>query len=535
MKYKILAFLSALTCCIFCASPICCAGVGVLEIATVIGETIFSDFIARSNEKDDEGNRKGLVGALRDYQSFFPEGSFLNPIIANDEISFKVPNYRVCTGKVHFNGDFVFYGANDLPVSTVPCSQIIEVTFLAMDTEYNNFDYQHKTALTKEDGTGKYLFGNALNVRVTDNLGNETNFVMSCRTNLYSHVSVLSNRVSIEQAYYDVYMYTGDTLRDILYENEWNHGLRFNQRDTNSINEDIRYVVTPPTDSTYISGSGPSGFLPYGTTSGNRTPYSRLTISDICQSRVHLAYKRSVNSTNTNWLAKTLYPLDYLYTGFFVTNNNTDENTINNYWTDLHQQNYYIDNVFEGNTIINKNNYNDWGGGALAPVFELPDVDLPSLPLADILDILTDLLPDVKANLQPSIDVGLDSLFDRLLDFYGNMPDIGLEWSPDLDNNNYWDIELPDIPDSGGGGGDITVNVTVDITRPLVSVYEYTDPVSFNALPVITTYTLPASVNQQAIDIVSDTNNFFTDTGLIPIYGFLTLIGIGIAVIFKGV
>lgn len=471
MKNKFLAFLACLTCCIFCLSPVSAFG-AVLEIATIIGETIFSDFIARSKEKDDEGNRKGLVGALRDYQLFFPEGSFLNPIIANDEISFKVPNYRVCTGKVHFNGEFVFYGDNDLPVSTVPCSQVIEVTFLAMDTEYNNFDYQHKTALTKEDGTGKFLFGNALNVRVTDNLGNETNFVMACRSNLYSHVSVGNTRVSIETAYYDIYNYTGDTLRDVIYENKYNYGLRFNQRTTNSINEDIRYVVSPPSGNTsYISGSTPSGFLPYGVTSGSRSPYSRLTIADICEGRVNLAYKRSVNSSNTAWLASSFYPLTYLYTSFFVTNNNTDENTINTYWTELHQQNYYIDNIFEGNSIINKNNYHDWGGGALAPVFELPDVDLPSLPLADILDILTDLLPDVKANLQPSIDVGLDSLFDRLLDFYGNMPDIGLEWSPDLDNNNYWEIELPDLPDSGGGGGSGSVWVPPEYEPVNTSVY----------------------------------------------------------------
>lgn len=532
MKNKFLAFLAAITCGVFICSPICCAGAGVLEIATIIGETIFSDFIARSNEKDDEGDRKGLVGALRDYQSFFPEGSFLNPIIANDEISFKVPNYRVCTGKVHFNGDFVFYGDNDLPVSTVPFSQIIEVTFLAMDTEYNNFDYQHKTALTKEDGTGKYLFGNALNVRVIDNLGNETNFVMSCRSSLYSHVSVQSTRVTISQAYYDVYMYTGDTLRDILYENEWNHGLRFNQRSINSINEDIRYVTTPPSSTDYISGSGPSGFLPYGTTSGSRTPYSRLTILDICQSRVNLAYKRTVNSSYTSWLATTFYPLDYLYTGFFITNNNTDENTINNNWTELHQQNYYIDNVFEGNTIINKNNYNDWGGGALAPVFELPDVDLPSLPLADILDILTDLLPDVKANLQPSIDVGLDSLFDRLLDFYGNMPDIGVEWSPDLDNNNYFDIELPPAPpdDGGGGTGDITVNV--DITRPKIP-YIDTNPQITLYVPTVTTTALPQSVisaGKEFVDWGKEITDTVGTTGIIITCG---LIGVGVMLVFK--
>ena len=67
------------------------------------------------------------------------------------------------------------------------------------------------------------------------------------------------------------------------------------------------------------------------------------------------------------------------------------------------------------------------------------------------------------------------------------MPDIGLEWSPDLDNNNYWDVDLPSLPDSGGSG-DITVNV--DITRPKIP-YIDTNPQISLYVPTVTTTALP--------------------------------------------
>ena len=122
MRNKILATLAALTCCIFCASPLC-VGAALPPLLVLLADTAFSDFIGRSLEKDEDGNRKGFVGALRDYQSLLPEGLFLNPIIVNDEISFRVPNYYVITGKMHLTGDFVYYDENDTPYNTVTANQ----------------------------------------------------------------------------------------------------------------------------------------------------------------------------------------------------------------------------------------------------------------------------------------------------------------------------------------------------------------------------------------------------------------------------
>lgn len=522
MKNKLIAALAALTCGVFIASPIC-AGAALPELAILLAETAFSDFIGRSAETDEDGNRKGFVGALRDYQNMLPEGCLFNPIIANDDISFRVPNYYLVTGKCHFMGDFSFYNSNHEVVSTVPVDQLVECTFLCMDDEYTSSDYNKNTALTKESDGGKYLFGNALNLRIVDNLGNETNLVMSCTDNLYNKVHVLNDRVSIDSARYDVYVYSGMTLTQEIYTNHYNYGVRFNNMTTNSIDIDVQTLGTRPTGSIYW-GQDSSGFLPYGTSQGS--PRDSLSILDIVENRVYTAYYQD---NSNSWRCTPAYPLLSLQSGFVVTNNNTAENTIVNNWTTLSTQNYYIDNIFEGDTIIDKTNYNDWGGGALAPVFTLPDVDLPSLPLADILDILTDLLPDVTARLQPSIDIGLDSLFDRLLDFYGNMPDIGLQWDPDLDNNNYFDVDLPSPPDSGGIG-DITVNV--DITRPKIP-YIDTNPQITLYVPTVTTTALPPSVISSGKEFV-DWGKEVTDmTGTTSIIITCGLVGVGVMLIFK--
>lgn len=527
MKSKILAFLAAFTCGIFCASPLC-AGAALPELALILADSAFSDFIGRANEIDEEtGERKGICGALRDYQNLLPEGCFLNPIIANEEISFRVPNYYLVTGKMHLVDDFVFYDENDTPSTTVTANQVLECTILCMDGEYSSFDYHKNRALTKEDGTGKFLFGDALNFRLTDGLGNETNFVMSCRDSLYNHISVLGDRVSVNIAYYDVYMYSGDTLTQLLYSNQYNHGIKFRNMTTNSINVSVQNICARPTSNDYFNNDC-SGFIPYGESTAS-TPRHRLEIKDVVNGRVYCAFKRKSTSTSKTWLTVTTYPLDYMFNGFIVTNNNTSENTISNNWAGLSTQNYYIDNIFEGDTIIDERNYNDWGGGALAPVFELPDVDLPSLPLADILDILTNLLPDVQANLKPSIDANIDSLFDRLFDFYGNMPDLGFGWSPELDNNNYFDVDLPSLPDSGGSG-DITVNV--DITRPKIP-YIDTNPQITLYVPTVTTTALPPSLISSGKEFV-DWGKEVTDmTGTTSIIITCGLIGVGVMLIFK--
>lgn len=503
MKNKVLSFIACLTCCIFFVSPLC-VGAALPELLVILAETAFSDFIGRSAETDETGNRKGFVGALRDYQNMLPEGCLFNPIIANDEISFRVPNYYLVTGKCHFMGDFSFYNSDHEVTSTVPVDQLIECTFLCMDDNYTSSDYKKNTALTRESDGGKYLFGNALNIRITDNLGNETNLVLSCTDNLYNKVQVLNDRVSIASARYDVYMYSGMTLTQEIYTNHYNYGLRFNNMTTNSIDIDVQTIGTRPTGSSYW-GQDSSGFLPYGTASG--VPSNRLSIYDIIEGRVNTAYY--VDNTNS-WRTTPAYPLLYLQSGFVVTNNNTAENTILNSWTTLSTQNYYIDNIFEGDTIIDRTNYNDWGGGALAPIFELPDVDLPSLPLADILDILTDLLPDIKAGLQPSIDIGLDSLFDRLFDFYSTMPDIGLQWDPDLDNNNYFDVELPSIPDDGGGGGG-----SVWVPPEYKSVN--TAPFIPATYPTIPTGTLPVNYAQGMGFVLQDGWDIFDELGLLTV------------------
>lgn len=514
MKTKILSFLACLICLCFCVSPVGAFSAG-LNWEDIIIQTMFSDFLRASYDDDNSSiNRSGGINFVFDkFIDKMQDFMIKNPIQQNNDIAFKMPNYQIVTGKVHFVGDWCYYKNDELD-STVPMNQTIEVTVLCLDTDYSGWDY--KNAVAVDSSSGKYLFVNALNITITDSTNNVINLVLLCRTNLYSGMSVATDRVSIAQKYYDCYMYSGSTLEQLIYENQYNYGVRFNLSTTNSIDVNIDSVYTKPSGAL----GKPSGLGEWGSISSSVTPQIRLSIPMICGGRSYLLFQRPTSSTSTSWANTSFYPLLYLYSGFYATNNNTIENTINNRWTNLSDQNYYIDNIFEGDTVINNNNYQDWGGGGLAPIFTLPDVDLPSLPLAELLDLLDGLLPDVKANLRPSLDADIDSLFDRLFDFYSNMPDIGLEWDPTLDNDNYWDIELPSIPDSGGGGsgGDYKPWEPPEY-KPV-----NTAPFIPATYPTIPTGTLPVSFAQNMGGILQDGWDIFDHLDVLVILCPLVII-----------
>ena len=155
----------------------------------------------------------------------------------------------------------------------------------------------------------------------------------------------------------------------------------------NTIDADINALCLPNNTnyhSEYLLGVSEYGQASHGVYDDYISDLNLLT------GRMYVKFAKKDGASGGATLAKSFYPLNYLKVGFYVTNDNTSENTVNNNWNTANTQNYYIDNYYDGGTIINNNNKDSALNGGLLPLF---DID-PDLPLADILDLLTDLLPD---------------------------------------------------------------------------------------------------------------------------------------------
>ena len=244
---------------------------------------------------------------------------------------------------------------------------------------------------------------------------------------------------------------------------------------------------------------------------------------------------RNGNGLDINGTTK--YDTDYwtygngrykLYTSWVDTNDTAVANEFELHWTQNNQKVYHYNSTFVGGTTINNDNKNTVFNGAFSPAF---DLDVSSL--ADLLEALKDLAPDIKLNLDSLFDDLKLDLFDKLADFYAEMPDIGLEWDPELDINNYLDISPPELPDSGGGGsGDVNVNVTVDITRPLVPEVTQTTWLSID-IATSETGTYPVYIGQTASQLWNIGDSMFSSSGYIGILVLLAFAGIAVSVLFK--
>lgn len=514
---KLTSFLACLICLCFCTSPIFC-NAAVPEIVIAVTETAFTALIAAANEKDENGVRKGIAGVARDFQSNLIEGSFLNPLTVNDDgLEFKIPNYEIITGQVMLHSDF----GNDDEI-TYSDDTLIECTWLMSDMSSG---WTSLEAVAKDEYSGQYYFSNALNFTITFKGGGVQRLVCKFRSNKYNNINHTQSFISTGTGYVDVYLYTGPVLEQKLYDNHYTTGVRMYFAPKNTIRYDLNpvYPSTGQFDNYY-----PSGYSAWGNSGNSINPRVRPSLEDIVLGRCYYLYGHTPAYTGSStWSGVGVQLLDNLYCSFYTTNNNNIENLANNYWTEPYQQNYYIDNIYEGGTVINNDNGDTYINGAFAPAF---DID-PDLPLADILGLLADLLPDFKLGLEPSLGLNIDDLFDRLFDFYANMPPIDMNFDPELDNDNYWDIELPALPDAGGGGsGDITVNV--DITRPKIP-YIDTSPQITLYIPTVTTTALPTGLitaSKNFVELGVDITNAVGTTSLIVICGF---VGVGVMFLFK--
>ena len=222
-----------------------------------------------------------------------------------------------------------------------------------------------------------------------------------------------------------------------------------------------------------------------------------------------------------------------LYTSWINTNDTSTANNLQLNWTQDYQKVYNYNSTTVGGTIINNDNKDVIYNGAFSPAFDLDVGDI-----AELIESLKDLMPDIKFGLDSIFDDLKLDLFDKLGEFYGEMPDIDSEWNvdPELNNNNYLDVSPPQLPDNPSGGGDITVNVTVDITRPLVPAVTTSTWLDIE-FPSTTSDlgTYPAYISSNTSNIWSITDRLLSPSGLIGLFVLLGFAGIAVSILFKGV
>ena len=503
MKKKILAFFACLTCSIFIVSPVGAFGAG-LDWVEILVDTAFSELLRESYDATTgSADKNGGINFV--YSSFIKkmqEFMITHPTVTgeddNKELSFTVPTYQIITGKMNLTGSFADF-VNDEPTNIRSNSTIIEATILITDSSVEIDSL--KPVTSSDDGVS--LYPNAVNYTITHNDGSISRYVAVFRTNMFSKFSVVNDHIGIASTNYDIYAYQPYSLRIPLVSNSYLYGMRFNVMTENTIEANINSLCLP--NNTNYHGEYLLGVSEWGQSS-NGVYDDYVSDLNLLTGRIYVKFAKKDGASGGATLSRYFYPLNYLKVGFYITNDNTSENTVNNSWTTANTQNYYIDNYYDGGTVINNNNKDTEFNGGLLPLF---DID-PDLPLADIIDLLTDLLPDVNARLQPTLDVSIDDLFDRLFDFYNKMPAIDMNWDPTLDSENYWEVELPSPPDDGGGGGG---SVWVPPEYKPVN----TAPFIPATYPTIPTGTLPVNYAQGMGSVLQDGWDIFYELDLLTV------------------
>ena len=142
------------------------------------------------------------------------------------------------------------------------------------------------------------------------------------------------------------------------------------------------------------------------------------------------------------------------YIGAFFDTNSSSLNSSYNYMNS-NKKNcgvFYYDNTCIGGTTIDNSNKTTVVNGILSTDF-------------DVNGLFTG-IANLQATIKPLLDISLPDITSKVSNYFENMPDFNTNWT-DTRNNDYmilpWDDTPPDDP-----SGDITVLVTVDVSRPLV-------------------------------------------------------------------
>ena len=530
MKTKILSFLAVLTCLCFCASPVCCCAVTAPVVEEVLAETGFSEFISNGAKEfitDPSTAFKkygGIYGLLEGTLIDMYKNAIGNSVVGSADVpEFTVGNFDIITGKYQMTWDIGKYPSmmETVPSSIFSDEILIECTMLLTDswsTEY------------KDPATGVTYYSNALNISITRTNGSVSKYlvVFPQSFNYSRQVNAYNDHVTISaQSGCTLYSVDNGVIGSVIENGFYMEQVTFLCNNKN--------ITTVNCNSTFNTASSvkayPTGIYSYRGNTISSPGIDYPIDKDICHGVFSFYYPYSNGSGSS--VSYRFNCLQYLTCGFYTTNNSNHQSIVNQYWVNNYNQNYY-NYPITGGTTVTKDNYTDLNLPALKPVFDIDTND--SDWLAQLLALLPSLLDLLDGDLLPDL---LDFL-GRLVDFWGNMPDIGMEWHNDmtLNNNNYMDLELPsnNPPDSGGGGsgGDVLVTVDVNITRPLVSEVVTSYWLHVDA-STETTATYPVAVVSAAPELWIKSDDVLNVLDLMPVYGLLALVGVAVAVLYKGV
>lgn len=485
LKTKFLSFIAVITCLSFCCSPLSAFAL-LPELEQVVLETAFSEFISTSKDIAEGGQYQGYSGitqkVVKDTMKEVLQNARLD---SNGRINLDVPPFDIITGKYQMTWDIGRYPST---LETVPSSIfhddiLIEVTMLLTDKPaYNYWDPATKTA----------YYSNALNISITRTNGSVNKYCLKFGSNY-----VYSRHVKAYPTYINVTGQSGCTLYSIGADGQLGGIV-----EQNFIMEDVRFntttenITTVNCNSVFDVSSSYKQY-PTGIFSGRGNTISSPGIDypidkDICHGRLNFYYP----STSGNSSTQSFYCLRYLTCGFYTTNNPTNQGIVNQYWTTNSTQNYYNYPLTSG-TVITPDNYLDLNLPSLAPVFDIDTTDSNWLEL--LLALIPDLLDLLDTDMLPNI---LD-LLSRLLDYFGHMPEIGMEWNPDLQLNpdDYFELDFPSAPDDGGGGGG---SGTITPWEPPEYPPVNTAPFIPATYPTIPTGTLPTNFAQNMGSVLQD-------------------------------
>ena len=211
------------------------------------------------------------------------------------------------------------------------------------------------------------------------------------------------------------------------------------------------------------------------------------------------------------------------YVGAFFDTNYTPWNTsYNNMNSSKKDSNiFYYDNTVVGGTTIDNSNKTTVLGGILVNDF-------------DVNGLFTG-IANLQGTIKPLLDISLPDITSKVTNYFENMPDWNTTWDTQRDNDYYlipWDDLPPDNP-----SGDITVLVTVDVSRPLVP--EFTTSSRWLYIDVGNMTTTVQAIQPEYVTaaqtLQGKTDSVFNELELIPLYLGLAIFGVAVSVLFKGV
>lgn len=411
--------------------------------------------------------------------------------VPNTVDSFQIPGYTFIEGKQTYDWISAVDG------SSHQC--LVSCAVIDCDSFYDSSDLD--TYGIKNSADGAYYYFNALNFTITYDNGGLSRYVIFRNPSvsspfLYQYNTTMEVGSSgwVQRPIWRVD--TNGSLINTGIDTGYNmHTPRFNTNSVNDIKCDlVHYIYSDYGDEVrYFNSSFGASQYP--------------SFLDIVCSAISMAtnYSNGTQAYNNYTVYPTLF-----YTSWVTSNVSAVNDLFTNYYVDDSQQVYYYNDDFSSNTVIDSSNVNNYYDNAFNTII---GVELPDLIAA---------LPDLVANLRPSLELSAGDLDTAIHNHFDSMPDIGFQWDPSLDVNNYYDLVLPDDDSGGGGSGG---GSWVAPTYPAVNTSVYIPAV----VPSYSTYaavTAPANVLANSKNVLQNGWTFLDVLGLLPLIIPLTIVAI---------